>query len=343
VRIGEVVATRLWEGDVDRLSTGASGHLVLAHRERDGGVRSVRVFGAAAPFAPGPEIDVEGPVCLIDMGDAPGAHRSAAPRRVLAVEAVPGCLRTWDARTGEPLAEVATRSSVEDVLAVGAASIGGRVVVVVYGWLDRSTCGWEAYDPRTGRRSDPRGDSHYAYFLWEARIAAVADMLVVTAQETRAEIDGDIQDAVARIHHLPGGALLGSVDLAGETDGFAAAVVGGKPLLAAAGRVYALPSLTEVARVPGATGPLALGEIGGRATVVCGLAASRGALGLWHVDECPEGPPEPVSAIRGPWGDRIGGLAPPADGETLLVAAETGLYAVPLAGPPAGSPLPPVA
>ncbi|NUU24036.1 MAG: hypothetical protein HOV68_21420 [Streptomycetaceae bacterium] len=342
----------MWEGPVERLSVDGAGGVVLAVRDADAGVAVMRAFDAVTLAAAGPEIPVAGFACLGRLADddAPVAFDVGpvyGPER----------LRIWDPQTGEPIAEYPVDLGLTEVMAVGAGRVGGRPAVFVHGMPGPREAGWRAVHPHTGRTLLRDPEPHYAYFLWEARIAVVGDLLVCTAQETQLDEHGDLQYAVARVYDLAKGAYVGAVNV-DVPDGFAVGPVGGRPVLATWGNVHALPSLEVIHRVPGTSGCLAVGEADGMPVVVSALGGPGPrepdpALGVWFPDESAQAEAtrqEPTQAaptpagsapakptqhpastpvvLPAPWHTPVNDLAlTPAGG--VLVAADDGLFHLP--------------
>ncbi|TDQ53276.1 hypothetical protein [Actinorugispora endophytica] len=299
----------LWDRPVDRVRLGRGGRVLLAVEDE----AAARGFdtGTLEPLGPEMRLGFDGMCGLADVDILPGP---------VVVEARRDVLRTWDLVTGEPVAEVPYGGGIDTPLAVECGMIRGRAAVFVFGFSE-AEWGWEACALDSGALLAAQPDFHPSYWMAEAGIGLVDDLLAVPAQFLGFTGEDAVDKYRVDVYRLPEGRVCGSIADVGPRE-VSVAALGGRPVLLGGGRVRALPGGGDLIGHTGLWDVLVAADVGDGA-LVAGLCRWKKALSVWFLDA----PDDPVLSLEAPWLERVWDMAMAPDG-TLFLAADTGVHAL---------------
>ncbi len=282
--------------------------------------RSLRPLGTA--------FEVQGPVNLApspEGEDWPGTVLVQASRRSVTVR---------DPRTGSLLLETDLAEPGElwpDDVALRV--LDKEAVVFLFGERGDGGTRWWAVDPRTGATVPDLADSRPGHEARGERMSFAGDFLVAPGQDPGFDtvILADYEHPRERVYRLEDGEYLGEVESHADSE-TVAAHVGGRPLLAVAGRVHSLPELELVAELGGPRTLVSLVEWDGEAVAVYQEEDARpGGLGSWYMDRLRvrylDRPGQPVVEIPVTWPGELEDLVAAPDRVVVLATTE-GVYAL---------------
>ncbi|MGW5877588.1 hypothetical protein ACWFMI_13700 [Nocardiopsis terrae] len=290
--------------------------------------RSLRPLGTA--------FEVQGPVNL-----ARAPEGEVWPDTVL-VQASRRSVSVRDPRTGSPLLETDLAEPGErwpDDVALCVLNEAKEAVVLLFGESgDPGGDGgggtrWWAVDPRTGATVPDLTDSRPGHEARGERMSFAGDFLVAPGQDPGFDpvLLADYEHPRERVYRLEDGEYLGEVESHADSE-TVAALVGGRPLLAVAGRVHSLPDLELVAELGGPRTLVSLVEWGGEAVAVYQEEDARPeGLGSWYLERLRirylDRPGQPVVELPGTWPGELEDLVAAPDRVVVLATTE-GVYAL---------------
>ena len=308
--------TVLVHGDVD-LSTDPR---KSRYEARAFDTRSLRPLGTA--------FEAQGPVNLAvapEGEDWPGTILVQASRRSVSVR---------DPRTGSPLLETDLAEPGErwpDDVALRV--VDKEAVVFLFGEDGDGGTRWWAVDPYTGATVPDLADSRPGHEARGERMSFAGDYLVAPGQDPGFDpvILADYEHPRERVYRLEDGEYLGEVESHADSETVAARV-GGRSLLAVAGRVHSLPDLELVAELGGPRTLTSLVEWDGEAVAVYQEEDARPeGLGGWYLDHLRvrwlDRSGQPVTEVPGTWPGELEDLVA-APGEVIVLATTEGVHAL---------------
>ncbi|WP_435112267.1 hypothetical protein [Nocardiopsis synnemataformans] len=323
-------ATLLWNGRLDWTRLLVAGRTLLVHGDvtrRGRYTNLARAFDLDTLQPLGEAFATGETVCLAGLPE-----RWPDP---VVIDALPGSLVLRDPATGSALGEVPfVQPPRESLTGLAAGAVGDRSLAFVFDEDPWHEFEWWAVDLDTGERVPGLGDDCRAFSLVRERLILVGDHLIVPMQDIRFDdlVMDETEDPRQRVYGLSDGRRIAEVDCEGGEEAVAA-VVGGRSLMAAKNKVYALPGLTLVADVGYAPGRVvrALAEWRGLPVLVL----TEREIGYFPGGDHPfrlffrflDHPDRPSVEI--PWTGAKGlhDVAAAGDG-TVVVATSEGVYAL---------------
>ncbi|QVQ54033.1 hypothetical protein J4H86_10200 [Spiractinospora alimapuensis] len=259
--------------EADRLRLDPSGRLLVVHADHP--AHRARMLDARTGSPVGPGVSPEdGSVC-VPLIPPPGWGGWGRPL----IAEVCGTLRLWEATTGRVLREHPYPGCIDEPLDAVSGHLYGRPALFVFG-THRSTgeWGWEACSLSGGTLLASQG-FHMTYCSGDVRIALL-DGLLFTPRASWGWIGEDVVDVYnLQVVRTGDGQVMGEVDDVAPDD-FHVAQTSRGPVLAANGRLLALPGLEQVARYPGLGSPV-VADVGGDVVVVT-INDLGGSIRLWR-------------------------------------------------------------
>lgn len=327
-------AALLWNGRLGWTRLLVAGRTLLVHGDatRQGRYTNLaRAFDLDTLHPLGEAFATGETVCLAELPELPELpERRPGP---VVIDALPAALVFRDPATGSELGEVPLRQPLrESPISLVAGTVDGRPLAFVLDEDPWREFEWWAVDLDTGERVPGLGDDCRAFSLVRERLALAGDHLVVPMQDIRFDdfLMDETEDPRQRVYRLPDGQRIAEVDCRSGEEAVAA-VVGGRALMAAQDRVYALPGMEPVAE-PGFSPlvtPRALTEWRGLPVLVLteregGYFPDGAPFRLFHrILDHPDRP-----SVEIPWPGAKGLHDVAVSGDRVVVATSEGVYAL---------------
>lgn len=287
-----------------------------------------RAFDTRSLLPLGTAFEAQGPVNLArspEIEDWPSTVLVQASRRSVTVR---------DPRTGSPVLETDLANPGDrwpDDVALRV--LDKEAVVFLFGEDGVGGTRWWAVDPHTGATVPDVAVTSDVHEPGGERLSFAGEYLVAPGRDPGFDpvILADYEHPRERVYRLDDGEYLGEVESHADSE-TVAAVVGGRPLLAVAGRIHALPDLDLVAELGGPRTLTSLAEWDGEAVAVYQQEDARpDGLGGWYLDRLRvcrlDRPGQPVTEVRGTWPGELEDLVAAPDGVIVLATTE-GVHAL---------------